>query len=180
MAVPDRVSLTWLETAPDDDFVAALDGIFEDSPWVARRSAGARPVGDLAGLHRTLVATVEAAPASDQLALIRAHPDLAGRAAVAGELSEASTAEQAGAGLDRLAPDEFARFTSLNRRYRERFGFPFVIAVAGLSKHGILAAFEARLDNDADAERREALRQIARIARLRLDARIVDDTTDRT
>ena len=126
------------------------------------------------------MATVEAAPASDQLALIRAHPDLAGRAAVAGELSEASTAEQAGAGLDRLAPDEFARFTSLNRRYRERFGFPFVIAVAGLSKHGILAAFEARLDNDADAERREALRQIARIARLRLDARIVDDTTDRT
>jgi 2-oxo-4-hydroxy-4-carboxy-5-ureidoimidazoline decarboxylase len=116
---------------------------------------------------------VETAEDAGKLALIRAHPDLAGRLARAGGLTEASAREQGGLGLDRLSDEEFERFTGLNRRYRERFGFPFVICVRRTDKAGILAAFESRLGNDPAAEVTEALRQIHEIARLRLADRVM-------
>lgn len=149
-------------------FVAALGAVFEHSPWVADLAYAARPFADVATLHRAMVAAVATAGAERQLALIRAHPDLAGKAARAGALGAHSTREQAGAGLDRLSEEEFARFHRLNDAYQARFGFPFIIAVRDHDKASILAAFETRLAHDAAAERAEALRNIARIAELRL------------
>ena len=149
------------------EFVAALGGIFEHSPWVAERAWAARPFADVGALHAAMVAVVQRADANDQLALIRAHPDLGtrlGRAA----LSASSASEQAGVGLDRLSDMEFARFQSLNTAYRERFGFPFIIAVRGHTRATILAAFERRLRHDADAERAAALVEVGEIARYRL------------
>ncbi|MGE0748909.1 MAG: 2-oxo-4-hydroxy-4-carboxy-5-ureidoimidazoline decarboxylase [Rhodospirillales bacterium] len=149
-------------------FVAALGAVFEHSPWVADLAYAARPFADVAALHRAMVAAVEESGAGRQLALIRAHPDLAGKAARAGALGAHSTREQAGAGLDRLSEEEYARFHRLNDAYQARFGFPFIIAVRDHDKASILAAFETRLRHDADSERVEALRNIARIAELRL------------
>lgn len=117
-----------------------------------------------------MVSAVDTASVDRQMALIRAHPDLAGKAARAGSLTEQSTAEQAGAGLDRLTEAEFTRFGTLNAAYMAKFGFPFIIAVKGLNKQDILAAFDDRLPNDPETERTTALQQIARIGRLRLDA----------
>jgi 2-oxo-4-hydroxy-4-carboxy-5-ureidoimidazoline decarboxylase len=114
-------------------------------------------------------AILEGAPA-EQLALLNAHPDLAGRAAIAGQLTEASRGEQAGAGLDRLTPAEFARFSSLNAAYRDRFGFPFILAVKGADKYTILTAFEARIASPPADEFRTALEQVCRIVRFRLEA----------
>lgn len=150
-------------------FVAAFGAVFEDSPWVAAEAWPARPFEDVDALHAAMADAVDRAPTERQLALIRAHPDLAGKAALAGDVAEASRREQSGAGLDRLTPDEFARFQSLNRRYRERFGFPFILAVRGHDKHSILHAFDLRLEHDPDTERRRALEEISRIARFRLD-----------
>jgi OHCU decarboxylase len=112
---------------------------------------------------------VLAAPPEQRLALIRAHPDLAGRAAVAGELTAHSAAEQSSAGLDRLTPDEYERFTRANAAYRERFGFPFVICVREHTKESILAGADARLQRAPEDEERTALEEIAKIARLRLE-----------
>ena len=117
-------------------------------------------------------ASVRAASRAAQLALLRAHPDLAGRAAVAGDIARESRREQAGAGLDRLTEAEFARFQDLNARYRERFGFPFIFAVKGATKDAILAAFEARIDNDAETERKTALANVERILRFRIEDRV--------
>ncbi len=167
---PPTVLPTTLNALSRADFVARLGSIFESSPWVAERVYSKRPFGDVLGLHAAMCAEVAAAGEAAQLALIRAHPDLAGKAALAGELTAASSAEQAGAGLDRLNAEEYRRFHDLNSRYRERFGFPFILAVKGHDKTSILAAFEARLPNDADAEREAALEQIYEIARLRLEA----------
>lgn len=155
-------------------FVAALDGIFEHSPWVAERAWAKRPFADPAALREALVAAMMAASHEEQLALIRAHPELAGRAAVAGTLTEESTREQAGARLDRCSPEEFARLQALNASYNARFGFPFILAVRGLDRAGIIECFAARVENEADAEFAEALRQIARIAALRLQDRFSD------
>ena len=113
---------------------------------------------------------VDAADDDAKLALLRAHPELAGRLAVAGALTADSTAEQASAGLDRCTPEEFAEFHRLNERYNARFGFPFIVAVRGLSRQDILAAFRARTGNDRETEFATALRQVHRIARLRLEA----------
>ena len=146
-------------------FVRALGAVFEDSPWVAERTYPARPFATLDALHAAMVHVVETAGREAQLALIRAHPDLATRV----QLSAASTREQVGAGLDRLPPDEYARFLMLNARYRLRFGFPFVIAVRNRTPASILAAFERRLENTVDAEITTALREIAHIARFRLE-----------
>ena len=150
-------------------FVAAFGAVFEASPWVASDAWDARPFGDVDALHEAMVAAVERAPTTRQLELIHAHPDLAGKAALVGNVAEASRREQRGAGLDQLTPAEFARFQTLNRRYRERFGFPFILAVRGHDKHSILEAFELRLENDPATERRRALEEIYRIARFRLD-----------
>ena len=158
-------------TLSEEQFLAVYGGIYEHSPWVAQAVWDARPLPDAVdALHAAMKAAVDAAPRERRLALIRAHPDLAGRAAVAGALSAASTAEQASAGLDRCSPDEVAAFQELNAAYKARFGFPFVIAVRGLDRGDILDAFRRRLANDADTEFDTAIEQIHTIARLRLDA----------
>lgn len=152
------------------DFVAQLGDIFEHSPWVAERAWSARPFASLDALHAAMVAAVDAAAETEQLALIRAHPELAGKEAAAGTLTAASTGEQRGAGLDQCTADELARLRRLNADYRQRFGFPFVIAVKGLTRDDILAALDARLANDRATEFRACLVQIARIGRFRLEA----------
>lgn len=151
-----------------DEFAGRLGGIYEHSPWVAERAWEQRPFQDSAALGAAMRLAVEPATDAEKLALIRAHPDLAGKLARAGALTESSAREQAGLGLDRLGDEEYERFTRLNESYRERFGFPFVICVRLTDKAGILAAFESRLENDLPAEISEALRQIHHIARLRL------------
>ena len=150
-------------------FVELLGGVFEHSSWVAERAFAAGPFHNVEALHRAMVEVMRRASRARQVALIRAHPDLAGRAAIRGELTAASSAEQAGAGLDQCTRVEFERFHELNQRYQKRFGFPFILAVKGKSRGEILAAFEERLDNSVEAEFEEALGQIARIARFRLD-----------
>jgi OHCU decarboxylase len=151
-------------------FVARYGAVFEGSPWVAETAWERRPFGDPGELHAAMSAAVRAAPRDRQLALIRAHPDLAGRAAIAGELTEHSRGEQAAAGLDRLTPEEHAALTSANVAYRERFGFPFVICVREHTRESILAAAQERLGHDAERELATALDEIAKIARLRLEA----------
>jgi len=121
------------------------------------------------GLAERMAAVVDDAGADAQRALLRAHPELAGKLAVAGGLTAESTAEQTSAGLDRCTPDEFAAFKSLNETYNAKFGFPFIVAVRGLTRQQILAAFRARVDNDLETEFRTALDQVHKIARLRLD-----------
>lgn len=144
-----------------------MSALFEHSPWVEAR-ADARPSsGDR---HSDLMAVVRDATPEEQLALIRAHPELAGKAAVDGRLTEASAAEQASAGLDRLTQAEFDRFHALNAAYRDKFGFPFIICVRLTDKAGILAAMERRLANDRDTEIATALDEIGEIVRLRLEA----------
>lgn len=149
-----------------DEFIARYGSIFEHSPWVAQRASARLP---FPSLHAGLMQVVHDATPDEQLALIRAHPELAGKAAVDGTLTEASAAEQASAGLDRLTQAEFDRFHALNAAYRAKFDFPFIICVRLTNKAGILAAIEARLANDRDAEIAEALRQIGEIVRLRLE-----------
>lgn len=143
-----------------------MTALFEHSPWVEAR-ADARPSsGDR---HADLMAVLYDATPEEQLALIRAHPELAGKAAVDGTLTDASAAEQASAGLDRLTQAEYDRFHALNAAYRKRFGFPFIICVRLTDRAGILAAMERRLGNDRDAEIAGALAQIGEIVRLRLE-----------
>jgi len=152
-------------------FVATYGQVFEHSPWIAEASwdAGLPADADTAeGLHQALCAALAPAPAERKLDLIQAHPDLAGKLAQAGRLTAESTSEQASAGLDQLTDPERATFTRLNDAYQARFGFPFIIAVKGLSKAEILAAFERRLNNDRDTELATALTQVERIALLRL------------
>ena len=154
-------------------FVARFGGIFEHSPWIAEGAfdAGLGPeAADAEGLHAALCRVLDAADRDAKLALLNAHPDLAGKLALAGELTADSTAEQAGAGLDRLTPGELARFTALNDTYKARFGHPFIIAVKGLDKHAILAAFESRVESAPEVEFATALDQVKRIALLRLQA----------
>jgi len=147
-------------------FVARYSALFEHSPWVVERAAKLRPFDDVyAGLMRAL----KAASRDEKLALIRAHPELAGKAAIDRTLTEASAAEQGSAGLDRLTAEEFDRFHALNAAYRERFEFPFIICVRLTDKPGIYAAMERRLGNDRDAEIATAIEQIGEIVRLRLE-----------
>ena len=148
------------------NFIARYGALFEHSPWVVERAAQRLP---LPSLHAGLMKVVMDATPEEQLALIRAHPELAGKAAVDGTLTEASAAEQASAGLDRLTPEEFDRFHALNAAYREKFDFPFIICVRLTTKAGILAAMEQRLGNDRDTEIATALEQIGEIVRLRLE-----------
>ena len=170
-----KTSVSELNKLGVEEFVATLKDIFEHSPWVAERVVCERPFKSIRGLQQKMAQAVSAASAREQLDLICAHPDLAGKAALSGDLTISSTNEQAGAGLDTLNEEEFDRFHKLNDTYKKRFGFPFILAVKGHDKHSILAAFEARLENDQDEERLEALKQIAEIARFRLDALLTHD-----
>ena len=147
-------------------FVEAVGWVFEHSPWLAERAWDARPFATIAALHASMVAVVDQATATEQLALIRAHPDLGARI----QMSDASRSEQAGSGLDALSHTEFARLQSLNTAYREKFGFPFIYAVKGAPKHQIVAALESRIAAEPGVERQAALGQIYRIAQFRLES----------
>lgn len=168
-------------------FVARYGGVYEHSPWVAERTLarGALPAALASGhgaevrlrsdedaqlLAAALAETLAMASVAEQRALILAHPDLVGRAALAGDLTDESTTEQSSAGLDSCTPEELERFQALNAAYRERFGFPFIMAVRGSKKQAILDGFESRIDNDADTEFATALCEIDRIAMFRLEA----------
>ncbi|SAL13635.1 OHCU decarboxylase [Caballeronia choica] len=162
-------TLDQLNALPAETFVTVLSGIFEHSPWVAEAAVSQRPFASVAALHATMSGAVEAAGEGPQLALINAHPELAGKAAVRGELTEESTREQSGAGLNLCTQEEFDRLQALNASYREKFGFPFILAVRGYDRHGIIANFEKRVNHSRAEELRESLDQIYRIARFRLD-----------
>lgn len=152
-------------------FLARFGHVFEHSPWVpeAAFDAGLTPANDTAeGLHAAMVSVLRAAPRERQLALLNAHPDLAGKLAMSGELTADSTSEQASAGLDRCTPDEYRRFTELNDAYKGKFGFPFILAVKGKSRAEILQAFERRIHNTPEEEFGTALGQVERITLLRL------------
>ncbi|WP_206952105.1 2-oxo-4-hydroxy-4-carboxy-5-ureidoimidazoline decarboxylase [Trinickia acidisoli] len=166
---PMQYSLEQLNSMPLDAFAAALSGIFEHSPWVAEQAAQARPFATIDTLYATMRDIVAQAGDARQLALINAHPELAGKAAVRGELTAESTREQSGAGLAQCTQEEFDKLQRLNAAYREKFGFPFILAVRGHDRAGIIGNFEARVNNSRDEELRTSLEQIYRIARFRID-----------
>ncbi len=157
-----------LNRSSQETFRDALAEIFEHSPWVPERAWSQRPFTTISRLHGAMCEVVAHADHDEQLGLIRAHPQLAGKAAIRGELTSVSAAEQSGAGLDQCTPEEFARINAVNAIYMEKFGFPFILAVRGHTRSSILHALEDRVCNQADAEFSEALRQIEAIALLRL------------
>jgi len=163
-----KTRLAELNACDVDRFEEVCGPVFEHSPVFARRGAGRRPFADLAALAAGLAAEVEGASTEEQLALVRAHPDLVGRLAREGGLTGESTREQAAAGLASLSAEEVRQFEEYNRAYRERFGFPFVICARENKKEAILAAFPVRLANTREEELRTALGEIFKIARLRL------------
>jgi 2-oxo-4-hydroxy-4-carboxy-5-ureidoimidazoline decarboxylase len=165
------MTLAELNACDRQRFVEVLGWVFEHSPWVAERAWVHRPFVDVHQLHSRMVAEVTAADRDEQLALLQAHPELGTRI----RMSDASTGEQAGAGLDRLAPGEFAQLQRQTSAYRARFGFPFLLAVKGCTKCDVLAALERRLPRAIDTEWQEALRQVARIAEFRLQGLVTDD-----
>lgn len=158
-----------LNAMTPEKFVEVLGGIFEHSPWVPEGVSEMRPFASVDQLHAAMSNVVDKAGQMAQLGLIRAHPDLAGKAARQGRLTSSSTSEQKGAGLDKLTDEEFEEFHALNNAYQSRFGFPFILAVRGHDKHSIMAAFRKRLENNSGEEVLEALHQIGQIARFRLD-----------
>ena len=170
-------TLTDINALDEDAFVRLLGGIFERSPWVARRAFAGRPFASRAALHAAMVDVVKRAPSAEHVALLNAHPELAGKEARAGRLTASSSAEQSSAGLDALTPVEHERVAQLNRDYRARFGFPFIIAVRDHDRRGILAEFERRLREDTATELANGLDQVYRIAEIRLEG--VVDTNDR-
>lgn len=153
-----------------DAFIHALGGVVEHSPWIAAQAWQARPFSSIDALHDAFVRELMETPAETQLAVMRAHPELAGKAAIRGEMTDDSRREQGGAGLTECSPAEFARLSALNKAYNARFGFPFIIAVKGLDRATIIQRFAERLEHDRAREFAEALAQIGRIVRLRLEA----------
>jgi 2-oxo-4-hydroxy-4-carboxy-5-ureidoimidazoline decarboxylase len=164
--------LDGLNAGSAEAFAAALGEIFEHTPWIAARAAGARPFATVSALHEAMMAALAASGPDEKLALIRAHPELGGKVARAGEMAAASRREQGALGLDRLSDAEFARFEAMNAAYRERFGFPFIIAVRRHTRDSILAQFARRLAHDRDAEIAAALTEIGHITRLRIAAAV--------
>ena len=155
-------------------FVDLLGGIYEHSPWVAELVFDRRPFASRAALHEVMAAEMRRAPRLQRMALLCAHPELAGREAQTDGLTRESRREQRGAGLDQCSPQELDRIRSLNRAYREKFEFPFIIAVTGLDRHDIIAAMERRLANPPEDEFETALDEVEKIARIRLEA-LLDD-----
>jgi len=152
-----------------EEFVGRYGGIYEHSPWVAHEThEAAAKVEDVNELAEIFANCVDQAVDERKHALIRAHPDLAGKAAINGELSVESTSEQSSAGIDRCSPEEFEQFQNLNSQYKEKFGFPFVMAVRDSNRHEILAAFKSRLGNELPTEFETAIKEIHKIAFLRL------------
>jgi N-carbamoyl-L-amino-acid hydrolase len=174
VSAPTPLTLAAFNEAPPPQALAWLDGVYEHSPWIAEAVLAQRPFATLAQLKLALAAVVRGAPRERQLALVRAHPELAGKAALAGTLTAESTHEQAKAGLNQCTPDEFATVQALNAAYNAKFGWPFILAVrgprgTGLHRRQILAAFERRLASPPDLELAECLRHIDRIAEIRLN-----------
>lgn len=169
-----RMTLAELNSSSEEAFRAALDGIWEHSPWVVEAVVGERPFASLDALAERMWRAVSEADEARQLALLRAHPDLAGKLALAGELTPESTREQASAGLDRLTPRELSAFHEWNDRYRQRTGFPFIICVREHTKHGIRAALRRRLLPPPHDELEIALAEVRKIAGYRLRDRITE------
>jgi OHCU decarboxylase len=154
-----------------EDFVARFGGVYEHSAWVAHETySAASGISDTSELAQLFADCVDQAPFERKLELIRAHPDLAGRAAVAGELTADSKEEQSSAGIDQCTPQEYEQFQSLNNQYKEKFGFPFVMAVRNSNRHEILESFVVRLQNDEATEFTTAIAEIHKIARMRLES----------
>jgi OHCU decarboxylase len=176
MAAPPTPLLTLpaINTLGEEAFVTAFGALFERSPWVARTAWRRRPFQSMADLHLAFEDAIRHAEPDDRVALIRAHPELAGREAEEGELTDESKREQATAGLDRLTAGELRRLTELNRAYRERFGFPLIVCVREHTKGSILAWGEARLERSRDEEVQTALLEIGKIAHLRLHDIVVE------
>ena len=176
------LTLEQLNAATPDEAVVLLDGIYEHSPWIARRALAARPFRSLAHLKHALVQALAASSADEQIGLIRAHPELAGKAMVSKTLTAESTHEQGKAGLTDCTPEEFAKIQQLNADYNAKFGFPFILAVrgprgTGLAKREIIDTFERRLHHHPAFELGEALRNIHRIAEIRLDDKFAADVS---
>ncbi|MBE9553245.1 MAG: 2-oxo-4-hydroxy-4-carboxy-5-ureidoimidazoline decarboxylase [Proteobacteria bacterium] len=152
------------------EFVERFGGVFEHSPWIAEGAWDAGlSLDSVSELHARMCAVLRSASREQRLGVLNAHPDLAGRLAVAGQLTADSSVEQAGAGLDKCSPAEFDQMQALNRAYKAKFGFPFIMAVKGRARAEIILAFEDRVNNDAETEFTTALQQVERIALLRLD-----------
>ncbi len=165
------MNITTPSQMSEEEFVNTFAAIYEHSPWVAERTW--RNGVEIDGVDGLVVLFEQAfltASKEEQLQVILAHPDLAGKAAIKGELTQDSTNEQASAGIDQCTPDELTQFESFNNRYKEQFNFPFIKAVKGSNRFEILAAFEKRLKNDADTEFQTALHEINKIARFRLQS----------
>jgi len=162
------IGLDAVNAMPLEVFLEAFGDVAEHSPWVARHAAAARPFASRQMMIEAFESATTAAARDAQLALIRAHPDLATKA----RLTDDSTREQAGAGLNTLSTEEFARFTGLNERYKAKFGFPFIFAVKGATKHQILESFTERVNNSAEDEFAIAIAQICRIFRFRIEDRV--------
>ena len=158
-----------LNAMNQEAFTQALATIFEHSPWIPKNAWQNCPFADLSDLHQSMVKVVQAATKEQQLNLICAHPDLGTKV----KMAEASVKEQAGVGLDRLTPEEYQRFHFLNQTYKDKFGFPFIIAVKNHTKDSILAAFEERIKNSPETEMAQALTEIAQIAIFRLNDLII-------
>ncbi len=164
------MTLDQLNLVPETEFIASLAAIFEHSPWVAENVVSKRPFSSLENLHAAMVQAVQNATHETQLTLIRAHPDLGMRL----KMSDQSVSEQAGLGLDRLNQTEFERFSSLNTAYREKFGFPFIVAVRNHTRETILKQFVIRLEHSVELEIVTALEEIDKIAKFRLRDLIPD------
>ncbi|MEA2811575.1 MAG: 2-oxo-4-hydroxy-4-carboxy-5-ureidoimidazoline decarboxylase [Rhodospirillaceae bacterium] len=157
------------------DFAASIGDTFERAPWVAEAAAAKRPFAKVTALHEAMMGALRAAPRERQLEFLRGHPDLAGKAARAGALTDDSRREQASVGLDSLSEEEFARFHRLNDAYKAKFGFPFMICVRRHTRDSILAQFERRLGNDATTEFASALQEVFYITRLRVAAKVAGE-----
>jgi OHCU decarboxylase len=170
MARPDSplLCLRRVNALDQAEFTALLGGIYEHSPWVASRSWPQRPFENLARLRAAMAEVLDRASADERMAVIRAHPELTGKAGVRRDLTADSRAEQAGAGLEHCSPEEFAQLTQGNRAYEEKFGFPFIIAVKGLGRQDIIEALQRRCGRSREEEIAEALAQVHRIAAFRL------------
>ena len=174
-----RIALSELNGLNHNAFTAALANVFEYSPWIAEQAAVQRPFSGVRPLYAAMTAVVERAPVELRLGLIRAHPDLADKTRRAAGLTAESTAEQGGAGLDRLSDAEYEAFDRLNKAYRSRFGFPYIICIRRHTRDSVLRDFERRLLNDVESEMRHATAEICRIAALRLDQLVsADDRLD--
>lgn len=178
--MPEKITLDEVNRMGEEEFVARFGSLLEHSPWVAEEAWRERPFSDLSELHGAFLKAMYDAPPERQLALIRAHPDLAGKAAISGDLTPESTREQASARLDRLSPEEYEAFTRMNREYREKFGFPMIVAVREHTKETVLADAEVRLKHSRLEEIETALAEIAKIANLRLRDLVEDPAEDLT